>query len=474
MAGYISKFATGATIEAILDKANNSQSVSAAEKTAWNGKQDALTFDNTPTDGSNNPVKSGGVYTALNNNKANIDLIEELNGSRNYIDVNVSSQVLDTLTFTVNDDNSITVNGDKPSASKSLTINDPVKLPAGDYVLFDGSGASSSTLNITLFRNTSSWVGTTATGGKLEFTANGTDVYFCRIYVNTAVQNVKFKPMIISKEVYDAGYTSYISYAMTNIELTKLMENSKDYSSSFVRGINHRGYNYIAPENTIPAYVLSKKYGFDTVETDISFTSDGVPVLLHDDTVDRTSNGTGNISSMTYEEARALDFGSWKSEEYTGTKIPSFDEFVKLCRDIGLNIYAELKGTITQEQAELVAGIIKKYHMENNTTWISFSSVNLAKMVTLFPTARIGFVVSTVSASTITTASNLKNGTNEVFIDCPSITNALVEDCITAGIGVERWTINTRDAIINSNSYISGFTSDSLNAGKAFNQYYNV
>lgn len=112
--------------------------------------------------------------------------------------------------------------------------------------------------------------------------------------------------------------------------------------------------------------------------------------------------------------------------------------------------------------------------MENNTTWISFSSVNLAKMVTLFPKARIGFVVSTVSASTITTASNLKNGTNEVFIDCPSITNALVEDCITAGIGVERWTINTRDAIINSNSYISGFTSDSLNAGKALNQYYNV
>jgi glycerophosphoryl diester phosphodiesterase len=280
--------------------------------------------------------------------------------------------------------------------------------------------------------------------------------------------------MIISKEVYDAGYTDYIPYAMTNTELTKLMENSKEYSSSFVRGINHRGYNYIAPENTIPAYVLSKKYGFDTVETDISFTSDGIPVLLHDDTVDRTSNGTGSISSMTYEEARALDFGSWKSEEYAETKIPSFDEFVKLCRDIGLNIYAELKGTVTQEQADLVAGIIKKYHMENNTTWISFSSVNLAKMVTIFPTARIGFVVSTVTASTITTASNLKNGTNEVFIDCSSITNALVEDCITEGIGVERWTINTRDAITNSNPYISGFTSDSLTAGKALNQFYNV
>ena len=78
MAGYISKFATGATIEAILDKANNSQSVSAAEKQAWNGKQNALTFDNIPTDGSSNPVKSGGVYTALDG-KANVEDINDIN-----------------------------------------------------------------------------------------------------------------------------------------------------------------------------------------------------------------------------------------------------------------------------------------------------------------------------------------------------------------------------------------------------------
>ncbi len=64
MAGYVSKFATGATIEAILDKADKSQSVSAAEKTAWNNKQNALTFDTTPTEGSTNPVTSDGVYKA--------------------------------------------------------------------------------------------------------------------------------------------------------------------------------------------------------------------------------------------------------------------------------------------------------------------------------------------------------------------------------------------------------------------------
>ena len=76
MPGYISKFATGATIEAILDKANNSQSVSSAEKTSWNNKQNALTFDTTPTEDSTNPVTSGGLYIAINSLKA--DTIPQL------------------------------------------------------------------------------------------------------------------------------------------------------------------------------------------------------------------------------------------------------------------------------------------------------------------------------------------------------------------------------------------------------------
>jgi len=70
MAGYVSGFATGAAIEAVLNKANNSQSVSIAEKTAWNNKQNALTFDTTPTENSTNPVTSGGLYNAINSLKA--------------------------------------------------------------------------------------------------------------------------------------------------------------------------------------------------------------------------------------------------------------------------------------------------------------------------------------------------------------------------------------------------------------------
>lgn len=163
------------------------------------------------------------VDTMLAETVDKVTTLEQMNGKKNWINVNVASQTLSTLDFTVNANNTILVNGSQPSSAVSLTINDAVQLPQGDYVLLDGSGASSSTLNITLFRNTSTWTGTTATNGKFEFTANGTDTYYCRIYVNTDVDNVTFKPMIIPKAAYDAGFTDYQPYAPTNRELYEMI-----------------------------------------------------------------------------------------------------------------------------------------------------------------------------------------------------------------------------------------------------------
>ena len=159
----------------------------------------------------------------IEKNTEGVTVLEQMNGKKNWINVNVTSQTVSTLDFTVNADNTILVNGSKPSSSVSLTINDAVQPPQGEYVLLDGSGVSSSTLNITLFKNTSTWTGTTATNGKFEFTANGTDTYYCRIYVNAAVDNVTFKPMIIQKAAYDAGFTDYTPYAPTNRELYEMI-----------------------------------------------------------------------------------------------------------------------------------------------------------------------------------------------------------------------------------------------------------
>ena len=102
-----------------------------------------------------------------------------------------------------------------------------------------------------------------------------------------------------------------------------------DYDKT-VKAVAHRGYSSTAPENTLPAYKLAKQNGFNYVECDVSMTSDGVPMLLHDATINRTSNGSGTLSQMTYAEVREYDFGSWKSSAYAGTVIPTFEEFIAL------------------------------------------------------------------------------------------------------------------------------------------------
>lgn len=245
-----------------------------------------------------------------------------------------------------------------------------------------------------------------------------------------------------------------------------------------VKSINHRGYSAEAPENTVPAYVLSRQKGFTYVEADVSFTSDGVAVLLHDSTIDRTSDGSGSISGMSYEEAAQYDYGSWKSSAYAGTKIPTFSEFIATCKALCLHPYIELKsnGAYTQEQIEGIIAAVKAHGMQGKVTYISFSSAYLEYVKAADPKARLGFLVSTLSASSITTAQSLMSGENEVFLDAKlaNLTDALVDLCINADIPLEVWTVNDESSVENMNPYISGVTSDSLIAGKVLFDKYMV
>lgn len=232
-----------------------------------------------------------------------------------------------------------------------------------------------------------------------------------------------------------------------------------------IRSVNHRGYSTKAPENTLAAFRLSKKKGFSHVECDVSFTSDGYAVLLHDSTVDRTSNGTGNIADMTLEAVRALDFGSWKSEEYAGEQIPTFEEFIALCKHLGLHPYIELK-TGTEEQIKSLVDAVKCYGMKGNVTWISFSDACLGYVKAVDPKARLGFTVDSVTAATINTVKNLRSGYNEVFVDCANANaSAGVKICMDEDIPLEVWTVNTESAIMALDPYVSGVTSDNLIAG---------
>lgn len=254
------------------------------------------------------------------------------------------------------------------------------------------------------------------------------------------------------------------------IGIDSFEEKNLNYDAN-VLSVNHRGYSTEAPENTLPAYILSKKKGFNYVETDICFTSDNVPVLLHDSTIDRTSNGSGNINELTYAQVREYDFGSWKSAAYAGTKIPSLAEFLYLCKSIMLHPYIELKGganTYTQAQIQQIVDMVHSYGLKGKVSYISFSSVFLGYVKDHDSEARLGFLKSSYTSSDIATCNGLKTTKNKVFYDVyyGSATQSVCDALRAENIPIEAWTVNSADAMLGLNKYVSGITSDNLIAGK--------
>lgn len=241
-----------------------------------------------------------------------------------------------------------------------------------------------------------------------------------------------------------------------------------------IKAVAHRGYSIEAPENTLPAYILAKKKGYSYCETDISFTSDNVPMLLHDSSIDRTSNGSGELRNLTFDEVRQYDFGSWKGEKYAGTKIPTFAEFMQLCFKLGLHPYCEWKEAeaITAERAQQLADIVRRSSMRGNMSYISFSYEALVQLRAHDPYARLGYLADATQVN-VDKVDALKTGTNEVFLDCwyGGATRDIMDYALDKDVPVEIWTVNDPNIIVNyANIGVSGVTTDSLNIRQILNE----
>src|SRR5262249_34236312 len=104
------------------------------------------------------------------------------------------------------------------------------------------------------------------------------------------------------------------------------------HASAFM-AIAHRGASSYAPENTFAAVDLALRMGVQHVELDVEATADDHIVVIHDDTVDRTTDGSGPVTGHTLESLRALDAGSWFGAEFAGQRIPLFDEVLARYKD---------------------------------------------------------------------------------------------------------------------------------------------
>lgn len=236
------------------------------------------------------------------------------------------------------------------------------------------------------------------------------------------------------------------------------------------RDVNHRGYCTIAPENTLPAFALSKEKGFKIIETDLFYSKDGVPVLIHDTSVDRTSNGEGDVDRLTYEQLRTLDFGSWKSEVYAGTQIPSLEEFFSFCKENEMKVYLELKAGINHIRAQELVRLLSKYGISQDCTFISFVITSLKEIAKVDRSFRFGILDSSGTESVKYKVNELRKvvGLSHIFVDVsfPKADESLISYCKETGIPLEVWTVDRADYIKTMDVYISGVTSNSLVASE--------
>lgn len=148
----------------------------------------------------------------------------------------------------------------------------------------------------------------------------------------------------------------------------------------------HRGDLAHAPENTLPSFSQAIRKGADGVELDAKLTADGQVVVIHDAAVDRTTDGSGKVSSLSLQEIRTLDAGAWFNEKFAGTRVPLLEEvFETVGREKLINIeltnYNSPRDGLTQRVCEL----IKRHNNQKQIIFSSFFASNLKIAVQTLP-----------------------------------------------------------------------------------------
>mgnify|MGYP001389455884 CR=1 FL=1 len=156
----------------------------------------------------------------------------------------------------------------------------------------------------------------------------------------------------------------------------------------------HRGASAVCPENTMAAFRKSLTLGATGIETDVQMTKDGALVLIHDEELNRTTDGTGYIKDKTLQEVLAVDAGSWFGAAFKGEKIPTLEDLLDLLqgRDTILNI--ELKNGLFMYPGmeEKVIATVRDFHMSERVILSSFNHYSLAYCKSIAPDILTGIL----------------------------------------------------------------------------------
>lgn len=205
----------------------------------------------------------------------------------------------------------------------------------------------------------------------------------------------------------------------------------------YPRIVAHRGGGALAPENTLGAIRLGASMGFKGVEFDVMLAGDGTPVIIHDETLERTTNGRGRVPDMTYEELSRFDAGK-------GNRIPKYAEAVALCRELGICANVEIKPAKGHERAtgEVVARMTRELWRGAplGPLLSSFCVEALEAALAVAPELPRGYLVKDVPDDWRGTMKRL--GCLALHCNYKSLTGNLVAEIHDAGYSILLWTVN--------------------------------
>lgn len=230
--------------------------------------------------------------------------------------------------------------------------------------------------------------------------------------------------------------------------------------------IGHRGAAGYCPENTFSSFKKALELGADYLELDIQMTKDGELVVIHDSTVNRTTNGKGRVKDLTLREIQSLDAGSWFHSNFAGEKIPSLSEvFDEFAGKIGFLLELK-KPSLYPQIEEKTAEELRKRKLESEDRQIivqSFDRDSLKRFHELMPSIPIGVLVKNTGVKMISHR-DLKSFASYVSYVNPKITmvnRRMIKRIHHHGFKTIIWTVKKKNDLKNlKNLHVEGIVSD--------------
>ncbi|MGV2963831.1 glycerophosphodiester phosphodiesterase [Paenibacillus sp. AGC30] len=208
--------------------------------------------------------------------------------------------------------------------------------------------------------------------------------------------------------------------------------------------VAHRGFSSIAPENTMAAFLMAmERPEVQWMELDVQLSRDGVPVVIHDFTVDRTTNGKGLVRETDWADLQRLDAGAWKNKSYKGERIPALSELLdRSCGRVRLNIELKTQGDMYPGLPAAVIHEVRKRHMQNDVVITSFEPAALIEVKKLAPEIQTGLIIDARPGDLLTALR--KMNCTFLSIGYTNVDKSLMNEMRSAGIRVMAWTVDDK------------------------------